>query len=265
MDADRKSSTGRSRRSNEHSWEAHTAEGVSDSTSAEGLSAMMTQQQAASSMNRQTWGSLSDSTKKAWDTISPSDKAKILAYAEDRAQRRNTGLQANVADVTEDDSGANDPQDEAAGDSSESPSMEANAAKSVQETNAGKSSAHPGDVRRMMGKQTPSRPTRAGNTVRWEINSARRTDTAPSSDVWGGDSGTTSSQLLPPSTSPSPDALDLWGTSQPSSPDTFDLFGTDLAPNTVTSTFTTEKQNPFKPQYDPFADIWADEEAQHFW
>ena len=43
------------------------------------LSAMVSQQQLASTMNKQTWGSLSTDSQKAWDTIPASDKAKILS------------------------------------------------------------------------------------------------------------------------------------------------------------------------------------------
>ena len=271
MDADRKTPSSRSRRGNEHSWDVPETDDGPDSGSDEGssleafMSAMLTQQQVSSSMNRQTWNSLSDTTKKAWDTISPADKAKILSYAQDRAQRRGTDLQANVTELSDDANEAGTLTDTTASDTTASPSMEANAANSVPGTDADKGSVHPGDVRRMMGKKSSSRPTRAGNTVRWDLNTVRRSTTTPASEVWGGESGTTSSQLLPPSTSSSSDDLDLWGTSQPSSPDTFDLFGTVEHTAPSTSTFTTEKQNPFKPQYDPFSDIWADDEAQHFW
>ena len=44
--------------------------------------------------------------------------------------------------------------------------------------------------------------------------------------------------------------------------DDFDLFGTV---DSTKSTFPTPKQNPFTPNYDPFSDIWAEDEVQHFW
>ena len=79
-----------------------------------------------------------------------------------------------------------------------------------------------------------------------------------------------SSQLAPPpqtphhSSSPSPfDELDHWSTSAPPSQpvDHFDLFGTH---DGATST-SASKANPFNAKYDPFADIWAEDEDHHFW
>ena len=121
----------------------------------------------------------------------------------------------------------------------------------------------------MMGKKpgsTGSTGRRAGNTVRWEVSSARRlpperppdsasvSGSTPDSDVWGGDSTSTSSQSLPPSTSsPTP------------SPDPFDLFGTVEHTQKPKSTPTSKKQNPFHPKYDPLSNIWAEDEEPHFW
>ena len=153
--------------------------------------------------------------------------------------------------------------------------MEANAAKSVQEVNNAKGSVHPGDVRRMMSKKAPpSNGKRAGNTVRWEVRTAQRhppgrppdPDSTPvsgsvtDSDAWGGDTVSTSSQSLPPSTSSKSTV------SSDSTPDFFDtdLFGTSehAAPS---KSFPSKQQNPFTDRYDPFANLWAEDEEPHFW
>ena len=90
MDTARQVSSRRTRSSNEHSWGASDDDhNLPDEQNDDHvLEAMVSQQNLASTMNKQTWGALSQDTKKAWDTIPPSDKAKILACAEDRAQRR---------------------------------------------------------------------------------------------------------------------------------------------------------------------------------
>ena len=143
--------------------------------------------------------------------ISPEDKAKILSYAMDWAKRNedNRKLSANVAKRDNTDSLTKSDSPSAEGTSEDvsldDANMEANASK-------GKPS-HPGDLRRMMGKQ-PSRsgknPTRASNVVRFEAHSTRRLPSDQSqtpSDKWGGDSQASSSQSVPPFHSePEPDA-----------------------------------------------------------
>ena len=48
-------------------------------------------------------------------------------------------------------------------------------------------------------------------------------------------------------------------------PDPFDLFGTVEHTQKPKSTPTSKKQNPFHPKYDPFSNIWAEDEEPHFW
>ena len=88
MDTACQVSSRRTRSSNEHSWGASDDDhNLPDEQNDEHvLKAMVSQQNLPSTMNKQTWGALSQDAKKAWDTIPPSDKAKILAHAEDRAQ-----------------------------------------------------------------------------------------------------------------------------------------------------------------------------------
>ena len=202
--------------------------------------------------------------------ISPEDKAKILSYAMDRAKRNdeNRKLSANVAErdntdsLTESDSpSAEETSEDVSLDDTD---IEANVSK-------GKPS-HPGDLRRMMGKQ-PSRsgknPTRASNVVRFEANSTRRTPSDQSqtpSDKWGGDSQDSSSQSVPPFQSePAPDEMDAWGTSPASSP-AFDEFEDWETTNNVPNNNTDSSRATLAPiSEDPFSlDAFWDED-QHFY
>ena len=90
--ADQQSALGRSgtsRRANVHDSSA-TADDDTDHDHSEldALDAFMANRNPAASMNRETWKSLDKATHTAWDQISPTDKAKILSYAEERAARR---------------------------------------------------------------------------------------------------------------------------------------------------------------------------------
>ena len=163
-------------------------------------------------MDREAWQSLDKSTHLAWDMISPEDKAKILSYAMDQAKRNEESrkLSANVSEQGSTDSltESNSPSAEGTSEdvSLDDADMEANVSK-------GKPS-HPGDLRRMMGKQ-PSRsgknPIRASNVVRFEANLTRRTPSDQSqtpSDEWGGDCRASSLQSVPPFHSePEPDEM----------------------------------------------------------
>ena len=61
-----------------------------------------------SSMNKETWQSLDKATHSAWDMISPDDKAKILNYAMERAERTRQAAamhqrRAHVTDMSSPD------------------------------------------------------------------------------------------------------------------------------------------------------------------
>ena len=281
MDTKRNRTFG-SRRGNVHESGESTSDNATDDRQSSGdddddasamaeLEVFMTRQRTpGSSMDRATWQSLDKSTHSAWDMISPEDKAKILSYAMDRAKRNeeNRKLSANVAEQDNADSLTESDSPSAEGTSedvsSDDAEMEANVSK-------GKPS-HPGDLRRMMGKQ-PSRsgknPTRASNVVRFEANSTRRTPSDWSqtpSDEWGGDSQASSSQSVPPFQSePAPDEMDAWGTSPASSP-AFDEFEDWETTNTVPNNNTDSSRATLAPiSEDPFSldAIW--DEDQHFY
>ena len=150
--------------------------------------------------------------------------------------------------------------------------MEVNESKTSAEANAVKSSVHPGDVRRVLGRKPSGTAKRSGNCVSWQVSTAKRvpsrvpTERVPTdSDAWGEADGNTSSQSAPPPPPPSHspfNELDHWSTPSSSAPvDHFDLFGTpDGAPSASDS-----KANPFNTKYYPFSDIWAEDEDHHFW
>ena len=56
-------------------------------------------------MNKATWDSLTDTAQKTWDMMEADDKAKILNYAMDRAQRAvstdTPARSANMASTAE--------------------------------------------------------------------------------------------------------------------------------------------------------------------
>ena len=125
-------------------------------------------------MNKETWQSLEKAAHSAWDKISPDDKAKILNYAMERAERNRqaAALHQRRANVT--DMSLPDPASEPEADSAESPSLEGNSDSPDMEANINKGSkAHPGDARRMMGKQpTKKSPSsqRSGCNVGFDAN-----------------------------------------------------------------------------------------------
>ena len=117
------------------------------------------------------------------------------------------------------------------------------------EATATKGSVHPGDVRvgRMMSKKPSGDAQRAGNTVRWEVNTAQQrppepppspestpiSDPTTDSDARGGDTVSTPSQSSPPSTSSN--SLDSRASSTFTPPDLLDsdLFDTVEHPECV--------------------------------
>ena len=107
--------------------------------------------------------------------ISPDDKAKILNYAMERAERTRQAAamhqrNANVTNMSSSNS-TGDPET----DSAESPSSQGSSDPVDMEANVNKGKAHPGDVRRMMGKQpTKKSPSsqRTGYNVRFDVNNA---------------------------------------------------------------------------------------------
>ena len=139
-----------------------TASAAAEDTSIDDMDAALAELEAhmsrqrvpGSSMNRETWQSLEKATHSAWDMISPDDKAKILNYAMERAERNRQAAamhqrSANVTNMSSSDS-TGDPET----DSAESPSSEGSSDPVDMEANVNKvGKAHPGDVRRMMGKQ----------------------------------------------------------------------------------------------------------------
>ena len=108
---------------------------------------------AGSRMKLTTWKSLSDETKAIWDTIDPKEKAKILAETRGDAktprrsvklvdQDRPGDMEANVHEIQEEDI----VEDE------ERAVLQANTVLSE-----ARRDAHPGDPRRMMGSDKPSK------------------------------------------------------------------------------------------------------------
>jgi hypothetical protein len=104
----------------------------------------------AAKMNKATWDSLSEGSKKVWDQLQDSDKAKILQYS---AQRGNSPMKANTHQlgIMEKEEDVEEPPPSP--DDDDNPGIEANQALSE-----ARGDAHPGDIRRLMGDTT--RPKR---------------------------------------------------------------------------------------------------------
>ena len=149
--------------------------------------------------------------------------------------------------------------------------------------------AHPGDVRRMMGKQpTKKSPSsqRTGYNVRFDVNTIRRGrssrpngDHSTPSDEWGGVEQVSSSESVPPfhfrssdsvssaSASSGPDEMDAWGTAPAPSTafDELEAWGATSDGDTVSTRQTKNIQNaPVTQPSDPYdiAALW--DEDQHF-
>ena len=221
------------------------------------LEAYMSRQRIpGSSMNKETWQSLEKATHSAWDMISPDDKAKILNYAMERAERNRQAAamhqrSANVTNMSSSDS-TGDPEP----DSAESPSAE--------------------DVRRMMGKQpTKKSPSsqRSGYNVRFDANAIHRgrplgtnRDHSTPSDKWGEAEQVSSSESVPPfhfcssdsvssaSSSSGPDEMATWGTTPAPSTafDELDAWGATSDGDTVSTPHTTNaKVDAIQQIHDP--------------
>ena len=199
-------------------------------------------------------------------------KAKILNCAQERADRTKE-RSANVTDVSGDtnETEPTDSYEDAPNDVSEETSKrEASVARG--------SNAHPGDVRRVMGKQ-PAKGSRKGYNVSFDVNTVREYPAKGSktsgmrspSDEWG-DILLGSQPEVATDTSP-PDPLDPWETNYQE----LDSWG---GPTTnKPQRKTPSKAKPNKPsknkasksssrQCDPFAkthDPWSNGDEADFW
>ena len=108
--------------------------------------------QPGSTMNKETWNSLSSDTQTKWDSIQGGDKTKILRYSAQRADNR-AKTQANVTDIS-------DPSEESKDDEGV---IEVNSGSVVSKA---KDDAHPGDPRKVMSTTTSNKKVSA-NTARF--------------------------------------------------------------------------------------------------
>jgi hypothetical protein len=112
----------------------------------------------ASQMNKETWTSLSKETQEIWDKIGKEDKAKLLNYGMDRAERARKAnvheledkkeIKVNNHELSEPDVASEEKVEDAP---SENPTINVNNV-----LTGVRSEAHPGDPRRMLGSSKPS-------------------------------------------------------------------------------------------------------------
>ena len=236
------------------------------------LDAFMSQQRTpAASMNRETWQSLDKATHSAWDQISPSDKAKILSYAEERARRRAaTSTPLRSANVTQLDEVPEEPQPDVPDDAAEEPPDDD---PTPQQANAAKT--HPGDMRRFLSnrsKKGSGRPTsapRSANHVRWTASTVAHSASGERGDT----DGVSPSHSVPPShfSDGAPDELDLWATApEPvTAHNELDQWGVDNGETDLIDLLDDVNPPPTSPPIhdDPFGleSIWAEDDRKDFW
>lgn len=137
----------------------------------ERLAYPMFRSKPGSKMNKETWKSLSNDGQATWDKLSDADKASILSYATQRAEKSES-RQANVHESTEteediDGKTEDTDDDDGASDGGATQLREANSLKtrSSGETNDLKGKAHAADPRRMMGGKPNPKVRRKVNHV----------------------------------------------------------------------------------------------------
>jgi hypothetical protein len=116
-----------------------------------------------SSMDRDTFRSLSDEAKATWDEIEPEDKKKILEGARKHASKPPTKKKRSVnlheADTPQDDDETTDidaNEDRNVGDSTEK-EQDNNVFDIHNAIATARGKAHPGDLRRLMGSTNPTK------------------------------------------------------------------------------------------------------------
>jgi hypothetical protein len=113
-----------------------------------------------SSMNKETWNSLDKEEQAILDKLKDSSKRKILQYAKDRAGKKEKEVKINMVEATDTESPPSSEEPDDLQDNQEKTEdteeifqiRKAAIIKNILEE--AKSEAHPGDVRRMMGKKT---------------------------------------------------------------------------------------------------------------
>ena len=122
----------------------------------------------ASSMNKETWTSLSKEAQETWDKMPREDKAKILRYAGSRA--KPSSRQANVTEIESSDDSAkvleanvHEQESTQVQESGDDSTTQLRCINNAVATARGK--AHPGDPRRMMGSDKPASKTLLAKNV----------------------------------------------------------------------------------------------------
>jgi hypothetical protein len=113
-----------------------------------------------STMNKETWNSLDKEEQALWDKLKDTTKRKILQYAKDRATKKEKEAKVNVVTLEDEEASSsseepdtpNKDQEKSDGGEETLQVMKTAIIKSILEE--AKAEAHPGDVRRMMGKKT---------------------------------------------------------------------------------------------------------------
>lgn len=119
----------------------------------------------ASQMNKETWNKLDKDAQGKWDQFSKEQKAIILNYAMDRAERRTSTNVHELEDTKEISANVHDTSDQEQVEetSEEEPARESSSINVNNVLTGARSEAHPGDPRRMMGSSKPTLPSQEEN------------------------------------------------------------------------------------------------------
>jgi 1,2-phenylacetyl-CoA epoxidase PaaB subunit len=131
-------------------------------------------------MNKETWNSLDKEEQALWDKLKDTTKRKILQYAKDRATKKEKGAKVNVVTLEDEEASSsseepdtpNKNQEKSDGGEETLQVMKTAIIKSILEE--AKAEAHPGDVRRMMGKKNCEGQVHAEGQRRRSSNMRRR-------------------------------------------------------------------------------------------
>ena len=169
----------RARRSrNRRSANLHDGVGSDDSDIQDGEYAMFQAWKAAMSSNTRiesdTWNSLDSETKRAWSKFSPEDKAAILKSSSDSKEERKVHFHEGSQSQEESDDKPETTEENETESATDDAQNQANVAESTsKETNRVKGKAHPGDMRRVLGKSQNARASGKAFTVNWNVNSIK--------------------------------------------------------------------------------------------
>lgn len=138
-----------------------------------------------SSMNKETWKSISKDGQGTWDKMSDSDKAKILRYATERASLTKDKVESNTHSIDHGDDADAKTMDMA---TDEAPSRGEDDIVAINNAvSKARGQAHPGDPRRMLGNDGDRSSLQVKNTC-WNFGGSSSAQLDAVDQYWDSDS-----------------------------------------------------------------------------